>query len=80
MQRKDIGQEHNTLKQHFVLGFLGFFCCFCSNTWKLAEEGKAQDYVSNPRQWHFTEKKNVTYESVQPCFVLHECFNRASVI
>lgn len=25
-------------------------------------------------------KKKVTYESVQPCFVLHECFNRASVI
>lgn len=69
-QRQGVGEEYNTLKQY----------TFYSNTWKLAEEGEIQDYVRNPRQWHFTEEKKVTYESVQPCFVLHECFNRASVI
>lgn len=70
-QRKDVLEEYYTLKQYI----------FFSNMWKLAEEGEAQDYVPNPSQWHFTEeKKKVTYESVQPCFVLHECFNRASVI
>lgn len=65
MQRKDVGEEYNTLKQPF----------FSSLT-----HANCQDYVSNPSQWHFPEKKKVTYESVQPCFVLHECFNRASVI
>lgn len=67
-QRKGGGGDYKTLKQHI------------SNTGKLAEGSEAQVSVPNPSQWHFTEEKKVTYESVQPCFVLHECFNRASVI
>lgn len=47
-QRKDVWEEYNTLKQHIF---------FSSNTWKLAEEGEAQDYVPSPSQWHFTEEK-----------------------
>lgn len=49
----DVGEEYNSLKQRFV-----FFCALKTHeNWQTRV--KPHDYVSNPSQWHFTEKRKL---------------------
>lgn len=68
--RKDVREEYKTPKQHIFTQ--------AHENWQRRVKPKtvSQTLASGI----LLRKKKVTYESVQPCFVLHECFNRASVI
>lgn len=73
MEGKDVGEGYDTLKQHTFF----FFALKHENWWRRV---KPRTMSRTLASGILLREKKVTYESVQLCFVLHECFNRASVI
>lgn len=67
--RKDVWEEYNTLKQHI------FFFPLTHENWQRESPGLCPGLTSG-----ILLRKKKLHESVQPCFVLHECFNRAEIV